>query len=1007
MNGQKKLTAAVQPGNATNQAVTWTSNKLDVATVDAKTGLVTGKSAGQALITVTTEDGGKTASCVVTVLPTSTAVTGVTVSPTTLSLAVGNTSKLTAVVAPANATNKLVNWTSNNPKVAAVGLLDGLVTAVSAGTCTITATTLDGKKTAVCSVTVTNVAVNKTSLSLGVGKTETLSVTGTPAASTRTTITWASNNTACATVNSSTGVVTAVLPGDATITATVVVTVNGKETTYKPTCKVTVTAPKAADIVYTVGSQTPVTFSQEDFNRVCTNLLGRPLNYVTFPSLPTSGILYYDYRSNGGYGHKVNTSNAYYYNGSSYQLSMVSFVPNSNFSGTVTIPYIGRDDKNTIFTGNVAITVGSVNKVTYSTGLNTPLTLDNDAFDRYVQNRGYSNFSFIQFTPPAGSRGTLYYQYNSSGGYDSVVSNTIKYYRSGSPRLSSVTFVPADGYTGTVSIPFTGVDNGGSTFTGTLEIVVSRNGTTVTYHTQNGAPVTFNDQDFNDFCIAKTGTDLDYVTFSLPNRQYGTLYYNYKSNSNTGSAVSSTTRYYRNSSAYLDQVTFLPASGYSGTVDLSFTGRSTGGATLSGTVKIYVGSGAGDVTYSTTGRTPAAFRSSDFNTYCKNVVGGNLEYVIFTLPDAKKGTLYLNYQNPSNPGTAVVGSTKYYRSQNPGLDNISFVAAQGFSGTVTILFSARNANRVTFNGTVSIEVKAVQDASIIVYQSDGSPVFFQTADFVRACEARGAGALSYVNFNLPNTAYGKLYQDYQDPVNYSALVRPAVAYHRNGTPNLSSVAFLPKAGFSGSVTIPYTGFDVNRAEFSGIIQIQVTPPTTSQRFGDMGNYGWGAPSVDFLSQAGIVNGNATGQFMPAASISRGDFMLMLYRAFHLSGSTADNFSDVPPNSYYAEAIAVAKALGIAQGSQGNFNPTGPITREDAMVLIQRTVEKTGRTLPAGNLTVLDTYQDSAATADYAKGAMAALVQAGAIKGDDAHRLNPKGSITRVEMAVILHRVLTL
>ncbi len=82
------------------------------------------------------------------------AVTGVTLDKTTASLAVGGTETLTPTVAPSDATNKNVTWTSSDPAVATVA--NGVVTAVAAGTATITVTTADGSKTAECAVTVTD-----------------------------------------------------------------------------------------------------------------------------------------------------------------------------------------------------------------------------------------------------------------------------------------------------------------------------------------------------------------------------------------------------------------------------------------------------------------------------------------------------------------------------------------------------------------------------------------------------------------------------------------------------------------------------------------------------------------------------------------------------------------------------------------------------------------------------------------------------------------------------------
>ena len=155
IGANETLTATITPANADNQAVTWSSNNTAVATVN-QTGKVTGVSAGTATITVTTQDGNKTATCTVTVPDPSAdpvAVTGVSLNKTSTSLTVGASETLTATVAPANATNQAVTWSSNNTAVASVDQ-NGKVTAVAAGTATITVTTQDGNKTATCTVTV-------------------------------------------------------------------------------------------------------------------------------------------------------------------------------------------------------------------------------------------------------------------------------------------------------------------------------------------------------------------------------------------------------------------------------------------------------------------------------------------------------------------------------------------------------------------------------------------------------------------------------------------------------------------------------------------------------------------------------------------------------------------------------------------------------------------------------------------------------------------------------------
>ena len=163
-------------------------------------------------------------------------VTSVSLDKTSLELTEGGTGTLIATVEPNNATNRNVTWESSNTSVATVDA-NGLVTAVSAGTATITATA-DGKS-ATCTVTVTaatvpvtGVTMNKTSTSLYVGDTETLTATVAPDNATNRAVTWASSNPSVAKVEN--GVVTALACGTAVITAT---TQDGNHTA---TCAVTV-----------------------------------------------------------------------------------------------------------------------------------------------------------------------------------------------------------------------------------------------------------------------------------------------------------------------------------------------------------------------------------------------------------------------------------------------------------------------------------------------------------------------------------------------------------------------------------------------------------------------------------------------------------------------------------------------------------------------------------------------------------------------------------------------
>lgn len=145
------LVASVSPSNATDPGVTWSSDS-NVATVD-QTGKVTALMTGRATITVRTNSGGYSAYCNVTVSAKTYQVTGVSLDKSNLTMTEGDTGTLTASVTPANATNKNVTWSSSDASVASVSQ-DGTVTAVKAGSATITVTTEDGDKTASCEVTV-------------------------------------------------------------------------------------------------------------------------------------------------------------------------------------------------------------------------------------------------------------------------------------------------------------------------------------------------------------------------------------------------------------------------------------------------------------------------------------------------------------------------------------------------------------------------------------------------------------------------------------------------------------------------------------------------------------------------------------------------------------------------------------------------------------------------------------------------------------------------------------
>ena len=206
-SGTATLTATLSP--ATSESISWSSSSTSVATVDSN-GKVTAYAKGTATITATSFISGKTASCAVTV-----STHAVTLSSSTLQLYTGGTATLTATITPS--VSGSVTWSSSNYSIVTVDS-SGLVTALQMGSATITASYSDGSA-ASCVVTVSahTVTLSSSTLQLYASATATLTATITPTVSGS--VSWGSSANYIATVNSN-GLVTALQPGSATITAT-------------------------------------------------------------------------------------------------------------------------------------------------------------------------------------------------------------------------------------------------------------------------------------------------------------------------------------------------------------------------------------------------------------------------------------------------------------------------------------------------------------------------------------------------------------------------------------------------------------------------------------------------------------------------------------------------------------------------------------------------------------------------------------------------------------------
>lgn len=168
---------------------------------------------------------------------------------------------------------------------------------------------------------------------------------------------------------------------------------------------------------------------------------------------------------------------------------------------------------------------------------------------------------------------------------------------------------------------------------------------------------------------------------------------------------------------------------------------------------------------------------------------------------------------------------------------------------------------------------------------------------------------------------------------------------------------------------------------------------------------WAYEAVEYCYANQLVNGVSSSLFGADANIRRADFLLTLYR---LAGSPAvsslESFPDVAATDYYAAAVAWAKQNGLASGVDGGlFAPNSPITREQAFTIIGRALPALGIQYAVAPLSVLDSFSDSGELASWSSQHIANLV-ACQLVGGSGGRLDPRGSLSRAQMAVLLYKL---
>lgn len=526
----------------------------------------------------------------------------------------------------------------------------------------------------------------------------------------------------------------------------------------------------------------------------------------------------------------------------------------------------------------------------------------------------------------------------------------------------------------------------------------------------------FDPDDFSEAVDGATGRyagELSAITIEGSNG--GSVYEN-------GSRVSSSTKYYVSGARnkLISSLYFRTSSTSTTNAYFTYIGYDADGDVIAAG-KVTLGDESVDMEYSASFGGSVTFLESDFSKAFSGKAGEKLDYVTFAM---NRATVVMNNKTYSlNDGSnaAIFGwayttskaTTKlsstdkcYYQASYTqlDLDEVTYVTGSYRTKyTVYLPYTAVGTSGSRYEGYTAITVSG--DDSITA--SGASMKTLGAADAVLRAYPNAA----YVMFKQPAVSEGRLLYNFRSVAaqNYTAVDYSKDQFYLSGTSAknlyLDSVFFLPAADCSTQIRLAFTVYGTSGTQLgSGELTVRVASKTASSVFSDVNarTCSWAANAVDFMNEYGLVKGTGTSTFGWKGSMTRGDFVLILYRN---AGSpsvygVSNPFTDVKSTDYYYEAVLWAYRNNVVNGtSTTTFGPKGKITREQIASILWRLAGK-----PV-NSASLRSYTDYASVSDYAYDAMSWAVGSGYVKGSGA-KLSPRNNATRAEVAVMLHRYLT-
>lgn len=180
--------------------------------------------------------------------------------------------------------------------------------------------------------------------------------------------------------------------------------------------------------------------------------------------------------------------------------------------------------------------------------------------------------------------------------------------------------------------------------------------------------------------------------------------------------------------------------------------------------------------------------------------------------------------------------------------------------------------------------------------------------------------------------------------------------------------------------------------------------STSATFNDISERAWAVPAIEKMASRNFIVGKEKGRFAPDEKCTRADFTIVLIKMLGVDNETPDSsaYSDVDNGAYFSKYVGVAKKLNITAGeSNNNFFPKNNITREEVMAMVYKALAYKGVSMNT-DTSILNSYVDASQIAPEYREAVAGLLSIKAVNGTSDTTIDPKASITRAQMAVLMN-----